>query len=148
MWHSNLSLLNYSLCSIFQKHKKQSSLSGNWTPVSRVTGGDTYHYTNKDSCECAWKIRNLVCQCLQLSSVAFRQKVSWYLMCMFRFTEGSTLTFRSVAKKDAGAFLCIAANGIPPKRSKRFALTVLCKYIFYYLQIGLSRFHIVWCIFQ
>jgi len=39
--------------------------------------------------------------------------------------EGSTLTFRSVGKKDAGAFLCIAANGIPPKRSKRFALTVL-----------------------
>ena len=31
--------------------EKQSSLSGNWTPVSRVTGGDTYHYTNKDSWE-------------------------------------------------------------------------------------------------
>ena len=28
--------------------KKQFSLSENWTLVSRVTGGDTYHYTNKD----------------------------------------------------------------------------------------------------
>ena len=32
------------------KIKKYFSLSGNWTPVSRVTGGDTYHYTNKDCC--------------------------------------------------------------------------------------------------
>ena len=27
---------------------KKISPSGNWTPVSRVTGGDTYHYTNED----------------------------------------------------------------------------------------------------
>ena len=51
-------------------------------------------------------------------------------MYMLRFTEGSTLSFRSVTKEDSGAFLCIAANGIPPKRSKRFALKVLCKYHF------------------
>ena len=25
---------------------KMISQSGNWTPVSRVTGGDTHHYTN------------------------------------------------------------------------------------------------------
>ena len=36
-----------------------SSLSGNWTPVSRVTGGDTYHYTNKDSCF-AWRKKVLL----------------------------------------------------------------------------------------
>ena len=36
--------------------EKKFSLSGNWTPVSRVTGGDTYHYTNKDSCLKADKI--------------------------------------------------------------------------------------------
>ena len=30
------------------KNKKVIFLSGNWTPVSRVTGRDTYHYTNKD----------------------------------------------------------------------------------------------------
>ena len=64
---------------------------------------------------------------------------------MFRFTEGSTLTFRSVSKKDAGAFLCIAANGIPPKRSKRFALTVLCKYLFCYLHttVATDELHIM-----
>ena len=28
--------------------KKVSSPSGNRTPVSRVTGGDTYHYTNEE----------------------------------------------------------------------------------------------------
>ena len=28
--------------------KNYSSPSGNWTPVSRVTGGDTHHYTNED----------------------------------------------------------------------------------------------------
>ena len=28
---------------------KKSSPSGNWTPVSRVTGGDTNHYTNEDT---------------------------------------------------------------------------------------------------
>ena len=30
------------------KKKEQASPSGNRTPVSRVTGGDTYHYTNED----------------------------------------------------------------------------------------------------
>ena len=28
--------------------KGEASPSGNRTPVSRVTGGDTYHYTNED----------------------------------------------------------------------------------------------------
>lgn len=28
--------------------QKMASPSGNRTPVSRVTGGDTYHYTNED----------------------------------------------------------------------------------------------------
>ena len=39
--------LQFCLVTNYQK-KKKFSLSGNWTPVSRVTGGDTYHYTNKD----------------------------------------------------------------------------------------------------
>ena len=30
------------------KRYKKFSPSGNRTPVSRVTGGDTYHYTNED----------------------------------------------------------------------------------------------------
>ena len=28
---------------------KKSSPAGNRTPVSRVTGGDTHHYTNEDT---------------------------------------------------------------------------------------------------
>mgnify|MGYP006903844852 CR=1 FL=1 len=31
-----------------EETKKNTSPSGNRTPVSRVTGGDTYHYTNED----------------------------------------------------------------------------------------------------
>ena len=31
-----------------KKKKKLSSLAGNRTPVFRVTGGDTHHYTTKD----------------------------------------------------------------------------------------------------
>ena len=29
-------------------HEKMSSPAGNWTPVSRVTGGDTNHYTTEE----------------------------------------------------------------------------------------------------
>ncbi len=32
----------------FAKKKKKSSLTENRTPVSRVTGGDTHHYTIED----------------------------------------------------------------------------------------------------
>ena len=31
-----------------EKKKKRSSLTGNRTPASRVTGGDTHHYTIRD----------------------------------------------------------------------------------------------------
>ena len=31
-----------------EKKKMLSSLAGNRTPVFRVTGGDTHHYTTKD----------------------------------------------------------------------------------------------------
>ena len=32
-----------------EKKKKKFSPAGNRTPVSRVTGGDTHHYTTEDS---------------------------------------------------------------------------------------------------
>ena len=35
-----------------EETKKNTSPSGNRTPVSRVTGGDTYHYTTED--ELTW----------------------------------------------------------------------------------------------
>ena len=38
------------------KKKKKFSPSGNRTPVSRVTGGDTYHYTNEDDMNLALQI--------------------------------------------------------------------------------------------
>ena len=31
-----------------RRKKKKSSPAGNWTPVSRVTGGDTDHYTTEE----------------------------------------------------------------------------------------------------
>ena len=37
------------------------SPSGNWTPVSRVTGGDTYHYTNEESYQI---ILHYYCYCI------------------------------------------------------------------------------------
>ena len=33
------------------KLKKKSSPAGNRTPVFRVTGGDTHHYTTEDSAD-------------------------------------------------------------------------------------------------
>ena len=48
------------------------------------------------------------------------------------FSEGSVLRFPEVTRDQMGAYLCIASNGIPPKRSKRFTLTVLCKFLFEY----------------
>ena len=38
---------------------KKFSVTGNRTPVSRVTGGDTYHYTiTDDACWEKWRITN------------------------------------------------------------------------------------------
>ena len=53
-------LQNVCISQAFFQINKNISLSGNWTPVSRVTGGDTYHYTNKDSCERLSKLRELL----------------------------------------------------------------------------------------
>ena len=39
---------NERMCVVLHKVSKTISPSGNRTPVSRVTGGDTYHYTNED----------------------------------------------------------------------------------------------------
>ena len=34
---------------LFEERSKKISPAGNRTPVSRVTGGDTHHYTTEDS---------------------------------------------------------------------------------------------------
>ena len=41
---------------IKRKKKFSSSPAGNRTPVSRVTGGDTHHYTTEDPAYQIWKI--------------------------------------------------------------------------------------------
>ncbi|XP_042863453.1 lachesin-like [Penaeus japonicus] len=43
--------------------------------------------------------------------------------------KGSTLVVRHARKEDAGAYLCIANNGVPPSVSKRVRLNVRCKAI-------------------
>ena len=45
--------------SLAMREKKATSPSGNWTPVSRVTGGDTYHYTNEDELFYWEELRNI-----------------------------------------------------------------------------------------
>lgn len=39
------------------------------------------------------------------------------------------LTLSKVTRSEMGAYLCIAANGVPPSVSKRMMLHVHCKYI-------------------
>ena len=46
------------------KLKKKSSPAGNRTPVSRVTGGDTYHYTTEDT---LWARHDLVISVLYIT---------------------------------------------------------------------------------
>ena len=44
---------------------KVVSPTGNRTPVSRVTGGDTYHYTIEDNClKAALKLVLFQCKCM------------------------------------------------------------------------------------
>ena len=44
---------------LHDQNEQKISPSGNWTPVSRVTGGDTYHYTNEDDIVKSQKSWNL-----------------------------------------------------------------------------------------
>lgn len=41
--------------------------------------------------------------------------------------EGEVLTLTKVTRSEMGAYLCIAANGVPPSVSKRMMLHVNCK---------------------
>ena len=43
--------------------------------------------------------------------------------------EGSKLKLDPLTKRHAGAYICIANNGIPPTVSKRVLLQVACKSI-------------------
>lgn len=41
--------------------------------------------------------------------------------------DGDILTLTKVTRSEMGAYLCIAANGVPPSVSKRMSLHVHCK---------------------
>ena len=60
--------------------KKRDSTAGNRTPVSRVTGGDTHHYTTEDSVIFQRKIL----QTAQLSTFSF----SVFRACFVSFVVG------------------------------------------------------------
>ena len=53
---------------------KSASPSGNRTPVSRVTGGDTYHYTNEDLLPSTDLAQNLVLNIQQFSGLSDAKK--------------------------------------------------------------------------
>lgn len=42
--------------------------------------------------------------------------------------EGEVLSLTKVTRSEMGAYLCIAANGVPPSVSKRMMLHVHCEY--------------------
>lgn len=41
---------------------------------------------------------------------------------------GTTLSLKSLKRTDMGTYLCIAANGIPPTKSRRYEVSVYCKF--------------------
>ena len=67
--------ISYSHWGKKEKRKNLFSLAGNWTPVSRVTGGDTHHYTTKDMFK---KMLELNVFLIFTINVAFlRGRLSW-----------------------------------------------------------------------
>ena len=51
---STMATLNFTTKPLAEKQRSALSLSGNRTPVTRVTGGYTDHYTNKETQETAF----------------------------------------------------------------------------------------------
>jgi len=51
--------------------------------------------------------------------------------CLYHFlvqsVEGEMLSLTKVTRSEMGAYLCIAANGVPPSVSKRMMVHVHCK---------------------
>lgn len=49
--------------------------------------------------------------------------------------DGESLDISKISRLDMGAYLCIAANGVPPTVSKRIKVSVDCEYIPIYKNI-------------
>ena len=74
LWYKNLSRIKRQLFKAGAKGKKKSSEAGNRTPVSRVTGGDTHHYTTSDSLRGKWisiflNLNNAFCTIIIIDSI-------------------------------------------------------------------------------
>ena len=54
IWWKQWIIVRFGQCDEI-KRKRISSPTGNWTPVSRVTGGDTDHYTIEEYLNVTWK---------------------------------------------------------------------------------------------
>ena len=51
-----------------------------------------------------------------------------FFYCLVESYTGSSLPLWRVDRRQMGAFLCIAANDVPPAVSKRIILNVNCEY--------------------
>lgn len=58
----------------------------------------------------------------------FRRIVHSYHLSSVTSLEGEIVNLTKVTRSEMGAYLCIAANGVPPSVSKRIMLHVHCEY--------------------
>ncbi len=70
--------------------KKKYSETGNWTPVSRVTGGDTHHYTISDYIDLL-RIRPVNHKIFFRISACF--PFNWYFISFFTFPIQTFVTY-------------------------------------------------------
>lgn len=54
--------------------------------------------------------------------------------------DGDSLDISKISRLDMGAYLCIAANGVPPTVSKRIKVSVDCEYKTSFLSIFIDVF--------
>lgn len=57
--------------------------------------------------------------------------------------EGEVLSLTKVTRSEMGAYLCIAANGVPPSVSKRMMLHVNCEYSFFPLPENVGEWKLI-----
>lgn len=60
--------------------------------------------------------------------MSFYIRIYMFFVIIVQSVEGEMLTLTKVTRSEMGAYLCIAANGVPPSVSKRMMLHVHCKY--------------------
>ncbi len=66
------------------------------------------------------------------------------MQCSAAEVEGSILELPKISRLDMGVYFCIAANGVPPSKSKRIFVSVDCKlqnYFYYYYYYYFKSFY-------